>query len=190
MTNILPKLNNAIRQAIGRVQIPLVIIMCTGIWLAYMAGFQLSGSIHAASRWMGATLACTSAIVVLQKTAYRDSLRMGITRVLGTFIGAAVAYVYLRFFDFTVFGMLVSVFVLEMLFMLLGIYNNGHIATVTLIIIMLVSQQSPDIDPATNCILRFFESAVGAFIGVALLWVTEQWNRLKSKLKAKFFGKK
>ena len=169
------------KKAAGRVQLPVILIMCTGIWLAYMAGYYLSGTIHAASRWMGATLACTSAVVVLQKTAYRDSLKMGATRVFGTFIGAAVAYVYLLFFHFTVFGMLASIFVLEMLFMLLNIYNNGHIATVTLIIIMLVSQRSPDISPETNCLLRFFESAVGAAIGVGLLWVTEQWNKFKAK---------
>lgn len=172
----------SIKRAIGRVQLPVILIMCIGIWLAYLTGYYLSGTIHAASRWMGATLACTSAVVVLQKTAYRDSLRMGATRVFGTFVGAAVAYVYLLFFRFTVFGMLVSVFVLEVLFMLMNIYNNGHIATVTLIIIMLVSQRSPDISPETNCLLRFFESAVGAGIGVGLLWVIEQWNRLKAKL--------
>ena len=174
-----------IKRAFGRVQLPLITIMCIGIWLSYLAGYYLSGSIHSASRWMGATLACTSTVVVLQKTAYRDSLKMGATRVFGTFIGAAVAYAYLLFFHFTVFGMLAAVFVLEMLFMLLNIYNNGHIATVTLLIIMLVSQRSPDISPETNCLLRFFESAVGAGIGVGLLWVTEQWNRLKARILAK-----
>ena len=82
--------------------------------------------------------------------------------------------------------MLASVFILELLFMLLGIYNNGHIATVTLIIIMLVSQSSPDLNPATNCMLRFFESAIGAAVGVSLLWVIEQWNRLRSGFKSGF----
>lgn len=178
------------RKAFARVQIPVILIMCLGIWLAYLAGYCISGSIHSASRWMGATLACTSAVVVLQKTAYRDSLKMGATRVLGTFIGAAVAYIYLLFFHFTVFGMLASIFVLELLFMLLNIYNNGHIATVTLIIILLVSQRSPDISPETNCMLRFFESAVGAGIGVGLLWVIEQWNKLRAKIDAKLFRKK
>lgn len=55
-----------------------------------------------------------------------------------------------------------------------------------LIIIMLVSQSSPDLNPATNCMLRFFESAVGAAIGVSLLWVIEQWNRLRSGFKYGF----
>lgn len=176
------QLKEWLKAALRRVQLPLIVLICIGIWLAYLAGYYISGSIHSASRWMGATLACTSVVVVLQKTAYRDSLRMGATRVLGTIIGATVAYVYFLFFHFTVIGMLVSVFVLELLFMLVNIYNNGHIATVTLIIIMLVSQRSPDISPETNCLLRSFESAVGAAIGVGLLWVTEQWNRLKAKI--------
>lgn len=178
----LQQLNDRLKKAAGRVQLPLILLMCLGIWLAYLAGYHISGSIHSASRMMGAALACTSVVVVLQKTAYRDSLRIGATRVLGTIIGATVAYVYFLFFHFTVIGMLISIFVLELLFMLLNIYNNGHIATVTLIIIMLVSQRSPDISPETNCLLRSFESAAGAAIGVGLLWVAEQWNRLKAKL--------
>ena len=55
-----------------------------------------------------------------------------------------------------------------------------------LIIIMLVSQSSPDLNPVTNCMLRFFESAIGAAVGVSLLWVIEQWNRLRSGFKSGF----
>lgn len=169
-------------RAFGRVQPFVLLIMCTGILLAYMAGMYLSGSIHAASRWMGAMLACSSVVVVLQKTAYKDSLKLGLTRIFGTLVGALVAYVYLLFFHFTVAGMLVSVFVLEMMFMMLNIYNNSHIATITLLIIMLVSQQSPDIDPAVNCMLRFMESAVGVGVGVGLVWIIEKWNIMRQKL--------
>lgn len=189
MTNLLNTVARILKAAVGRVQIPLILMMCLGVWLSYMAGYYLSGSIHSASRWMGATLACTSTIVVLQKTAYRDSLKMGVTRVFGTFIGGAVAYAYLVMFPFTVVGMLVSVFVLELLFMLLNIYNNGHIATVTLIIIMLVSQNSPDLNPATNCLLRIFESAVGAGIGVGLLWVNDFWRGVVYSLRSSSNGR-
>lgn len=168
--------------AIARVQPFVLIVMCVGILLAYLVGMYVTGPMHSASRWMGAMLACTSVVVVLQRPGYKDSLSFGWTRVLGTFIGALVAYLYLAFLPFTVAGMLMTVFVLEMLFMLLNIYNNGHIATVTLLIIMLVSQMNPDVDPAMNCFLRFFESAVGVCVGIGILWATEQWNKLRSKL--------
>lgn len=66
--------------------------------------------------------------------------------------------------------------------MILNIYNNGRIATITLLIIMLVSQLSPDADPATNCMLRFFESAVGVGVGVGLRWLIERWQALRQRL--------
>ena len=73
--------------------------------------------------------------------------------------------------------MLASVFVLEMLCMLVGIYRNGRIATITLLIILLVSQMTPHVSPAVNCLLRFTESVVGVGVGVVLLWVLERWKR-------------
>lgn len=168
--------------AVARVHPFVLTVVCLGVLLAYLMGMYVTGSFHAASRWMGAMLACTSVVVVLQKSAYKDSLTVGLTRVFGTFVGALVAYVYLICFPFTVVGMLASVFVLEMIFMMLNIYNNGHIATMTLLIIMLVSQMTPDADPAVNCMLRFFESAVGVGVGVGLLWLIEQWNRWRQRL--------
>jgi MFS family permease len=103
-------------------------------------------------------------------------------RVLGTFLGALIAYIYLKMLPFSVVGMLLTIFLLEALCMMLNIYNNGRIATITLLIIMLVSQMSPEADPATNCTLRFFESAVGVGVGVALRWSIEKWQALRQRL--------
>ena len=77
--------------------------------------------------------------------------------------------------------MLVTVFILEALCMLLDIYNNGRIATITLVIIMLVSQMPGEIPPAANSLLRFFESAVGVGVGVALRWVIERWRGVRQR---------
>lgn len=172
------RLNTAIR----RVHPFVLIVWCAGVLAAYLVGMYVTGPLHAASRWMGAMLACTSVVVVLQRPGYRESLQVGLTRVLGTFIGALVAYIYLALFPFTVVGMLAAVFVLEMLFMLLNIYQNGYIATMTLLIIMLISQMEPNVNPAVNCMLRFFESAVGTGVGVGLLWLIDRWNRWRQQL--------
>lgn len=171
------RIRRHLRDAVGRMHPSVSFISCIGILLAYLTGIYITGSLHEASHWMGAMLACTSLVVVLQSHSYRDSLRAGWTRVLGTFLGALVAYVYLSIWPFSVIGMLVSVFVLEMLCMLFDIYQNGRIATITLLIILLVSQMTPHIPPAENCLLRFTESVVGVVVGVALLWLLEQWNR-------------
>ena len=168
--------------AISRVRLFVLLVWCLGILLAYLVGMYVSGSIHAASRWMGAMLACSSVIVVLQKPGYKESLQTGLIRIFGTFCGTMIAYLYLLLFPFSVAGMLLTVFLLEMLFMALNIYNNGHIATLTLLIIMLVSQMSPDADPATNCMLRFFESVAGVVVGVMLLGLIECWSRGRQRL--------
>lgn len=183
MKNHPATLRTLLNAAVRRVQLFVLLTMCLGILLAYLVGMYVTGPFHAASRWMGAMLACTSVVVVLQKAGdYKSSLQLGGMRVLGTFMGALIAYVYLILFPFSVAGMLCSVFLLEMLFMLLNIYNNGHIATITLVIIMLISQRTPDANPAVNCLLRFFESAVGVGIGIGLLLLTEAWSRWRRRL--------
>lgn len=168
--------------ALSRVQPFTLFVSCLGIWLAYLTGIYATGSFHSSSRWMGAMLSCTSVITVLQMPTYRDSLKPGIMRVVGTFLGALIAYIYLKMLPFSVVGMLLTVFALEALCMILNIYNNGRIATITLLIIMLVSQLSPQSDPIVNCSLRFFESAVGVGVGLAVRWSIEWWGNLRRRL--------
>lgn len=180
--NIFARFHTAINSAVARINPFVLIVSCVGIVLAYYVGIYATGQIHAASRWMGAMLSCTSVVTVLQLPSYRDSLRPSLLRVLGTFMGALIAYIYLKMLPFSVVGMLLTIFLLEALCMMLNIYNNGRIATITLLIIMLVSQMSPEADPATNCMLRFFESAVGVGVGVALRWTIEKWQELRQRL--------
>jgi len=182
ITNAFSRLHATINAAVARIHPFVLFVSCVGIALAYYVGIYATGQIHAASRWMGAMLSCTSVITVLQVPSYREALRPAWMRVLGTFLGALIAYVYLKLLPFSVLGMLLTVFMLEALCMILNIYNNGRIATITLVIIMLVSQLSPDADPATNCTLRFFESAVGVGVGVALRWTIEKWQALRQRL--------
>lgn len=66
--------------------------------------------------------------------------------------------------------------------MILDIYNKSRIATITLVMIMLVSQMEPESDPLVNCSLRFFESAVGVGLGLLLHLSIEKWNSLRERL--------
>ena len=181
-----PKIISNIRmgviRAVTRIHPFVLFVSCVGIALAYYVGIYATGQIHAASRWMGAMLSCTSLITVLQMPSYKESIRPSLMRVLGTFLGAVIAYIYLRMLPFSVMGMLLTVFLLEALCMILNIFKEGRIATITLVIIMLVSQMSPDADPATNCALRFFESAVGVGVGIGLRWTIEKWQQLRQRL--------
>lgn len=152
----------------------MVAASCAGVVLAYLTGLLVTGPFHRASGSMGAMLACTSAVVVLQTPGLRESLRAGLLRVAGTAIGALLAYLYLRLFAFSTFGMMCSVALLVTLSMLLGIPDNGRMATITLLAILLVSQQNHALAPGMNCLLRFVESALGVAIGVVLAWASSR----------------
>ena len=179
--NILSRVITVIKSAVSRVHPFVLIVSCVGILIAYLVGMYATGSFHNASRWMGALLACTSVVMVLQAETFRNSLRPAWMRMLGTFIGVVIGYIYLRFFHFTIVGMLLSVFLLEMFCMMLNIYSKSRIATITLIIILLISQMEPNVDPLTNCLLRFFESCVGVGVGLLLLWIIELWGKLSRR---------
>lgn len=175
-------IGRVINSAVSRIHPFVLLVSCLGIWLGYMTGMYVTGSFHSASRWLGAMLSCTSLITVLQMPNYRASIAPSALRLLGTFLGALIAYVYLRLLPFSVVGMLLSVFLLELLCMILNIYNKSRIATITLIMIMLVSQMEPESDPLVNCLLRFFESAVGVGVGLLLHLSIEKWNNLRQRL--------
>ena len=60
---------------------------------------------------------------------------------VGTFIGSLIATIYLMLFPFSLLGLIVTVFLLEITCMLLKIPDNGKMATIALIVIMLISQK-------------------------------------------------
>lgn len=144
-----------------------VAVLCS-----YLVGFYLTGTFHNESRYFGAMLAAIAAIVALQSDL-KTSIKQGWLRVLGTFIGAVIATLYLLFFPFSLVGFIVTIFVLEIVCMALSIPDNGKMATIALIVIMLISQKNPDIPPIVNSSLRFLETTVGAVIGIAIAWFLE-----------------
>ena len=184
MKHIFSQILDMLARAWARVNIVVLITSCIGILIAYIVGIYVTGSFHRVSQLMGALLACTSVVIVLQAGNFRESLRPAVMRILGTFIGSLIGYIYLKYFHFSLFGMLCAIFVLELFCMMLGIYTKSRIATITLIIILLITQMEPDINPLTNCSLRFFESVVGVGVGVALLWVIDRGNHLRQRLQS------
>lgn len=147
----------------------LAVAKSIAVLVSYLAGFYLTGSFHDESRYFGAMLAAIGSIVALQPDI-KTSIKQGWLRVLGTFIGATIATIYLLIFPFSVAGLIVTVFVLEIVCMILSIPDNGKMATIALVVIMLISQKNPDIPPIVNSSLRFLETAVGVSIGIAMAW--------------------
>ena len=79
-----------ILQIIRRVHPETAFVKCMAVLLAYFFGSYVTGRFHQESGFIGAILACTSAIVVLQERDLKNSLHNAWLRVLGTFIGALI----------------------------------------------------------------------------------------------------
>jgi len=137
--------------------------------LSFIMGSLFTSHIHQASKLLGAMLAAVSSLVVLQADV-KTSVKSGWLRILGTFIGVIIAYVYLVFFSFNIWGMALSVFLLSLLCMWVGIPDDGRIATMTLVMILIISEMSPELPPLTNGMLRFCEATIGSLIGIGLAW--------------------
>ena len=143
-------------EILRRVQPLEVIAKAVAVTLAYLLGFAITSHFHEASSLTGAMLACVSAIVVQQQPDIRHAVQQGWLRVLGTFIGAVVAYVYLVNFRFSPAGMVVAVVLEEVICMMFKVPDNGKMA---------------------NGLLRFSEATVGAVVGIAAVWPVDRYRR-------------
>ena len=160
------------------------IAKCIAVLLAYLLGAYVTGYIHKDSSLAGSLLTCTSAIVVMQQPGIKNSMQKGWLRILGTFLGASLAYLYLTLFPFSLIGMLVSVFILDLICMFFNIPNDGKMPTITLIVILIVSKESPDLPPCINGILRFCEATVGTLIGIFMVWLLDIRSKRENRKKA------
>lgn len=163
---------NALSSMLHKVDLTMAIAKSIAVLVSYLVGFYLTDSFHNESRYFGAMLAAIASIVALQSDV-QASIKQGWLRVLGTFIGAVIATIYLLIFPFSVAGLIATVFVLEIVCMMFSIPDNGKMATIALIVIMLISQKNPDIPPIVNSSLRFLETAVGVGIGIGVAWLVE-----------------
>lgn len=164
-------------EILRRVQPLEVVAKAVAVTLAYLLGFAITSHFHEASSLTGAMLACVSAIVVQQQPDIRHAIQQGWLRVLGTFIGVVVAYLYLINFRFSAIGMVVAVLLQEVICMLFKVPDNGKMATITLVIVLIVSEQSPNLTPLANGLLRFSEATVGAVVGIAVAWLVDRLQR-------------
>lgn len=176
-------MNLDLKKVIQKIDLIVVIAKCTVIYLSYLAGGFITGLFHKETQLMGAMLATISSVVVLQADL-KTSIHLGWLRILGTFIGATVAYIYLTLFPFSIWGLVACTFVLEIICLLLNIPDNGKMATITLIWVLILSLKNTDLPPWENGLLRFIESSVGSVIGIIFAWLV-QYLKVKTE-KRKF----
>jgi uncharacterized membrane protein YccC len=93
-------------------------------------------------------------------------------RLVGTLVGAFIAALYLLWFPYNIYGMSIAVGITVLLCQFLHVPDNGRLAAITVVIVLVFSIAMPDLNPWTNAGLRFFESCIGAAIAtiIVLLW--------------------
>lgn len=158
-----------------RIDWVMAIAKSLAVFCSYWLGTYITGLFHEDTQLLGAMLASISSIVVLQADV-KTSEHQGWLRVLGTFIGAVIAYLYLTLFPFTIEGMILSVFVLELMCMLVKIPDNGKMATITLVVVLIISKKSPDLPPLLNGFLRFSEASIGAIVSIVMAYAIEYFH--------------
>ena len=139
--------------------------------LAFYGGYYLNIPLMGETSYIGGLWAMISVLIVLQPNR-KDAWQTALLRMMGTFIGAAAAALYLTFLPFHPIGMCVTISVTVLICGGFGVPNYARLACITIAIMMISSKIDPEISPHMNAILRFLESAIGTCIAVL---ATEIW---------------
>lgn len=139
--------------------------------LAFYGGYYLNVPLMGEPSYVGGLWAMISTLIVLQPTR-KDAWQTALLRIMGTFIGASAAAIYLTLFPFHPLGMCATIAVSVLICGGFGVPNYARLACITIAIMMISSEIDPHISPHMNAILRFLESVIGTCIAVL---VTEIW---------------
>ena len=135
------------------------------VMFSFLGTFYFTTIFHEPTSMVGALWAVISTIIVLENTN-TETFNSAKKRLIGSFIGAFISAIYLFFFHFTLFGFIIAIGIGIILCILLNIAQSIKLTTITISIVILVSTVAQDLNPFSNAILRFVESAIG--IGVAI----------------------
>ena len=161
---------------LGREQARVAVLSAVVSTLAFLGGSRFTALFHGSSALVGGLWSMISAVVVLQATR-RATLTSAGLRVLGTLIGAAISWLYLSIFPYSLVGMTICIGLTVLLGQTTGTPDHARLAAITVAVIMITSSAHPTLSPALNASLRFAESCIGAGITVLAVHVwPEVWR--------------
>jgi uncharacterized membrane protein YgaE (UPF0421/DUF939 family) len=143
---------------------------------AYYLGEHFTAIFHGASAHIGGLWSVISGLVVLQSTI-RETLKSSLLRIIGTFIGALICALYLWLFGFSVLGMALCAGLTLSICYVLDIFEYARLAAATVVVIAVVSSESPVISPFLNAFLRFAEAAIGVGICIVCVYALRMFVR-------------
>ena len=145
--------------------------------VAFVIGSSVTAFFNDTTAVTGGMWSAISGLLVLQTTTQATG-QAGIQRILGSFIGAIVAVLYLVVLPFSPIGLAVTVAITYLVCQLLRIPQHGRIGAITATIIMVLAALNPELSPLTNASLRFVESVIGTVIAlIAVLIIPNTSSR-------------
>ena len=135
--------------------------------LAYLLGSAVSQTVRSPAAEIGAMWAAISGIVVLRDTL-GDTWAATRARVVGTFVGAATAALYLAFWPVSPIGLGLCIALTVLACRGAGIADGGRLAAITAIVVMVISTLDPRLNPFVNAALRFVEACFGTAVAMLL----------------------
>lgn len=140
------------------------------IMLGFVLGSLSSHIFHDTSHNMGGMLSAISTVIIISDTDLNDSFKTGLKRVVASFIGAFIGYIYFLLFDYSLWGMAGCIMLITLIAITCTLKGYSRIAIIVLIWIFVKSTLS-DITPLENGLLRFLESALGVLVGLFGVWL-------------------
>lgn len=135
--------------------------------LAYLLGMAVSQTVRSPAAEMGAMWAAISGIVVL-RDSLDDTWNATRARVIGTFVGASMAALYLAFWSLSPIGLGLCIAATVLTCRCTGIADGGRLAAITVVVVMVISAMDPQLNPFANAALRFMEACFGTGTAVLL----------------------
>lgn len=136
--------------------------------LGFYLGSRFTAIFHGSSAQIGGLWSAISGLVVLQSTI-SETLKASLLRTIGTAIGALICALYLSLFGFSLLGMAFCAGLVLAVCFMLDIFEYARLAAATVVVISVVSGESPGISPFLNAFLRFSEATIG--VGVCIVCV-------------------
>jgi uncharacterized membrane protein YccC len=158
------------------------VLAATVVALASLASYWvvavLLARVHSVSPTddiVGGLWAAISAIFV-SKNSYEESHRAGIARVAATLVSFPLCLLYLLFLPFHLWGFALLIGLSVLIPMLLGRPGDAGTAAISTAVLLALAPLSPH-HAWEQPILRFFDTVVGAALGVAAAWLMRRMQR-------------
>jgi Predicted membrane protein len=135
--------------------------------LGFFFGIVMGQRLHAPSAPIGALWCAIAGLAALQSTA-DETWKATRGQLLGTFVGAVIAALYLSLQPFSPWGLAACVGATVFACRRWRFADNGRQAAVNVAVIMVISSLHPDLNAFANSALRFTEACVGTAIALAL----------------------